>query len=162
QLGYSFNTSNNLEFKSNNSIIPSLTVLPEKVLIDILQPLSLNYIYKKIPLQLPNSNNPLLLVYYEAITSSSDALPFYNKTSLENSINVTSPSKNQQHFLTNNNPIKYAFAWKRKIPEYKYNENNSDADSEINEIRKLIKLKKKKLKSLFAKCLYDLAGNAYF
>ncbi|CAG8701662.1 4508_t:CDS:2 [Dentiscutata erythropus] len=49
----------------------------------------------------------------------------------------------------------YTSAWKRKIPEYKYNENNSDANSEIDEIQELIKLKKEKLKSPSAKCLYD-------
>ncbi|CAG8458910.1 12141_t:CDS:2 [Dentiscutata erythropus] len=87
QLGCSFNTLNNLEFKSNNSIIPSLAIL----------------LKKEISLQLPNSNNPLPLVYYEAITSSSDASPFPNKTSLNNSIHVTSPFKNQQQFLTNTN-----------------------------------------------------------
>ncbi|CAG8535237.1 11520_t:CDS:2 [Dentiscutata erythropus] len=156
QLGCFSNTLKNLNFIPSNSSTSSLVVIPEKTFLDILQPLPLNYIHKEIPLYLPNSNNPLPLVYYDTMTSSSDASPFHNKNSLNN-MHVTSPSNNQQQFLTNTNPIK-----KRKIPKYKYNENNSDADSEINKIQRLTKLKKEKLKSPFTKCLYNLTGNAYF
>ncbi|CAG8569458.1 8495_t:CDS:2, partial [Dentiscutata erythropus] len=122
----------------------------------------------KISLYLSNSDNLLPLVYYDTMTSSSDVSPVLNKTLLNNSI--YSPSNNQHHFLTNTNPVKtnkivslfIAIPNLPKTPKYKFNENDSDTDEIIDEVRRLNKLKKEKFRFPSAKCSYDLAGNVYF
>ncbi|CAG8660401.1 17_t:CDS:2 [Dentiscutata erythropus] len=159
------------ELKSSSSSIQLKNIVPDKIHNNVL-PLIITPPVE-IPLQLSNLNNPLSLVYFQAITSSSDASLFPNKNSLNNNIRIVFPfiaiPNLPMIFLEEDSDESsdscfkwYTSAWKRKIPEYKYNENDSDADSEIDEIQRLIKLKKEKLKFPSTKCLNDLAGNVYF
>ncbi|CAG8531446.1 26308_t:CDS:2 [Dentiscutata erythropus] len=46
----------------------------------------------------------------------------------------------------------YTSAWKHKDPEYQFNENNSNTDEIIDEVRRQNKIIKEKLKFLSAKC----------
>ncbi|CAG8508108.1 2970_t:CDS:2 [Dentiscutata heterogama] len=194
QLGYSFKTLNNLSFASSSSSTPSLIVIPENVIVDILQPLSLNYIRKEISLPSPNFNNLPSLVYYKVPTSDSEVsfpLNRHLNSDCSNTLYTVQQNSLGTDSLTRNNKIVspfikapdgnppmiilendsdessnsdfewYASAWKYRVPEYQFNENDSDADEIIDEIQRQIKLRKAKLKSPSAKCFYDLAGNAY-
>ncbi|CAG8460185.1 6941_t:CDS:1 [Gigaspora rosea] len=55
----------------------------------------------------------------------------------------------------------YSYTWNDKVPEYKFEENNSDADDIIDEARRQIRINKKKMKPTVVKCHADLAGNIY-
>ncbi|CAG8786805.1 22506_t:CDS:1, partial [Gigaspora rosea] len=51
--------------------------------------------------------------------------------------------------------------WNNKVPEYKFEENDSDADDIIDEVRRQTRIKKDKIKPTIVKCHADLAGNSY-
>ncbi|CAG8656007.1 27184_t:CDS:2 [Dentiscutata erythropus] len=49
---------------------------------------------------------------------------------------------------------------RNRIKEYKFNENDSDADETIDETRRQMKIDKEKNRPTIAECFYDIAGNA--
>ncbi|CAG8656497.1 15216_t:CDS:1, partial [Gigaspora rosea] len=55
----------------------------------------------------------------------------------------------------------YSHTWNDKVPEYRFEETDSDADNTIDEIRRQIQIKKEKVKPITVKCCADLAGNTY-
>ncbi|CAG8541554.1 22501_t:CDS:2 [Dentiscutata erythropus] len=169
QLGGPSNNLENLNLSFKISSISSLIILPEKFIVDILQPLSLNYIQKEISLPSSNlSNLPPLIS--EAPTSNSKISSTTNKNLDINVNNLTTLYNTQPKFLCttcfsqSNRIVSHLLkSWvKYKVSEYQFNENNSDAYEIIDEVKRQNKIIKKKLKSLSAKCLYDLAKNAYF
>ncbi|KAF0484016.1 hypothetical protein F8M41_023119 [Gigaspora margarita] len=55
----------------------------------------------------------------------------------------------------------YSYTWNNKVPEYKFEGNDSDLDNSIDEARRKDKLKKKKTKPTTIRCSSDLTGNVY-
>ncbi|CAG8727888.1 25790_t:CDS:2, partial [Gigaspora rosea] len=58
-------------------------------------------------------------------------------------------------------PLGEIHTWNNKVPEYKFEENDSDANDIIDEVRRQTRIKKDKMKPTVVKCRADLAGNTY-
>ncbi|CAG8496469.1 13868_t:CDS:2 [Dentiscutata erythropus] len=111
------------------------------------------------------------------ITQPESMVPLKNKNnnSLNDpSIDATSASKNQTYYTTNmfqitrkNKLVSPFISVPNDIPlvifleEYTFTKNDFDADDDIDETRKQLRLKKEKNKPATVHCFYDIAGNTY-
>ncbi|CAG8786079.1 11522_t:CDS:2, partial [Dentiscutata erythropus] len=126
-----------LNFPSNSSSNPPLVTTSDKISIEFSQPLSLNYIRKELSLAFLNFKFSLLVHYEELILKSETSLSL-NRTTVNN--NFPDSFNNLQNSLGTTtqynrivSPFIYVSAWKHKVSEYQFNENDSDADEIIDE-----------------------------
>ncbi|CAG8605298.1 10068_t:CDS:2 [Dentiscutata erythropus] len=144
----------NLNFISNSSSNSSSVLAAEKISIEIFQLLALNYICKELSLHFLNFNFSLLVCYKE-LTLKSETSISLNRT--VNSLDtITQYNRIVSPFIPTpgENPLMI-------ILESDLDKSTDSNFEYIYKVRRQVKIEKEKLKSPLAKCLYDLARNAY-
>ncbi|CAG8716937.1 23554_t:CDS:2 [Dentiscutata erythropus] len=75
--------------------------------------------------------------------------------------NIANSNPSNSTEILGTSGFQYKSRWRNKIAEYKFGENDSDTDDNIDEVRRQLKLDKNKRRPLAVICQYNLAGNAY-